>query len=330
MEKQKGLILARFFFDRDIPETKERLEAAGENREVLITGDRAEMEKVLDRVEICMGDVPFSLYSRMPRLKWVQLWSAGADRLQSHPELVDLPFVLTSTSGIHGQQISEHIFAMLLSFNRRLPEALAAQKRHEWYRAADNQVAVLSGKTMLIAGYGAIGESVARAALAFNMKVIGLRRHPGKSLPRAGGSPEGVRIENSSKLREFLPAVDHVVNILPATADTQGLFGETEFNLMKKTALYINVGRGSTTCESALIEALKAGRIGGALLDVTEKEPLPPDSPLWDIPNVIITGHYAGMHPDYAELALETALDNLRRYVRGEPLKNRIDKKAGY
>jgi phosphoglycerate dehydrogenase-like enzyme len=156
------------------------------------------------------------------------------------------------------------------------------------------------------------------------MKVIGLRNRPEKS--EAGE----VRVESAARLRNLLPQADHVVNILPATADTAGLFGAAEFALMKKTALYINVGRGTTTDETALIEALKTGRIAGALLDVTAKEPLPPDSPLWDLPNVLLTGHYGGMHPDYSRLALDVALDNLRRYIRGDPLKNLVDKRAGY
>ncbi|MDR0878246.1 MAG: hypothetical protein LBN21_09345, partial [Treponema sp.] len=142
MKNQKGLILVSIFFDRALPGMTEQLHAAGENREVLITRDRAEMEKVLDRVEICMGDVPFDLYSRMPNLKWIQLWSAGADRLQTFPEYADLPFVMTTTSGIHGQQITEHTFGLLLAWNRCLPAAFDAQKNHEWYQAPDTKVSV--------------------------------------------------------------------------------------------------------------------------------------------------------------------------------------------
>jgi phosphoglycerate dehydrogenase-like enzyme len=160
------------------------------------------------------------------------------------------------------------------------------------------------------------------------MNVIGLRRNPRKE----GSSRDmtGVRLEAASALGELLPGADYVMNILPATPETFHLFGKNEFSLMKKTALYINVGRGTTTDEAAMVEALSAKTIAGALLDVAETEPLPPASPLWDMKNVILTGHYAGMHPEYGDLALDIALDNLGRYIRGEPLKNLVDKKAGY
>jgi phosphoglycerate dehydrogenase-like enzyme len=189
----------------------------------------------------------------------------------------------------------------------------------------DQQLAALNGKTMLIAGFGAIGGTIARIARAFGMEVTGLRRRPAK-----GGAADGVRLEEASRLRDFLPQADYVVNILPSTPDTQHSFGAAEFGLMKNSALYINVGRGATTDEAALVEALGAKRIAGALLDVTEIEPLPADSPLWTMDNVIITGHYAGCHPEYGRMAMEVTLDNLERYKRGEPLKNLVDKIKGY
>jgi phosphoglycerate dehydrogenase-like enzyme len=261
----------------------------------------------------------------MPHLAWLQLWSAGADQLQRHPELKTHPFILTSTSGIHGAQMAEHIFALILAWNRSLPAALEAQKRHEWRPFSGYPVGALNGQRMLILGYGAIGEAVARTALAFGMNVTGLRRSASKN----GTSPE-ITIERASRLRKLLPAADYVVNILPATPETFHLFGKAEFDLMRQSALYINAGRGSTTDEAAMIEALKSRRIAGALLDVTETEPLPSDSPLWDMDNVLLTSHYAGMHPRYGDLALDLALDNLRRYDRGEPMRNVIDKERGY
>ncbi|MDR2101008.1 MAG: D-2-hydroxyacid dehydrogenase [Treponema sp.] len=329
MDQDKGIILVHLPGDRIIPRLVERLREAGAGREVLCSSDSAaipaEIEKVLDKIEIAVGFVPWDLVSRMPRLGWVQLWSAGADGLQSRPELKSLPFQLTNTSGIHKQQITEHIFGLLLAWNRCFPRVFAARQRREWLRVGDGDVSVLSGKTMLILGYGAIGEQTARTALVFGMQVIGLRRRLGKP-----ATERGIRLEPGTKLRELLPQADVVVNILPHTQDTTKLFGRAEFAAMKKTALYVNVGRGATTDEEALIEALKNKTITGALLDVTQKEPLPGDSPLWDLENLILTGHYGGMHPDYSALALEVTLDNLRRYVKGEPLKNLVDKNAGY
>ncbi|MDR1374852.1 MAG: D-2-hydroxyacid dehydrogenase [Treponema sp.] len=319
----KGIILIALPRERISAGILERLQRAGAGREIRISSNKNEVEQILDTIEIAVGDVPFSLVSRMTRLKWIQLWSAGADQLQRYPELKDAPFILTSTSGIHGQQISEHLFGMLFAWNRRFPAAFAAQSRHEWLKIPGGQLFASAGKTMLILGYGAAGQTVARGALAFNMKVIGLRRRPSLS---AGA---GVRIEAAGKLNELLPLADMVVNILPLTQDTFHLFGKTQFSLMKQTALYANMGRGAVTDEQALIEALRSKTIAGALLDVTEKEPLPPDAPLWELDNVILTGHYAGLHPGYDALAFDVTFDNLDRYVRGDTLTHRIDKTAG-
>ncbi|MDR1277615.1 MAG: D-2-hydroxyacid dehydrogenase [Treponema sp.] len=325
IEKQKGLILVSLSPDRLVPNITELLREAGENRPVLLSTKAAEIEPVLDQIEISMGDPPFALLSRMPRLRWVQLWSAGADLIQRFPELRDLPFRLCSASGIHGQQLTEHVFGLILAWNRGFPAAFAAQKRREWLNTEDRLIRVLSGKTMLILGFGAIGEQIARTSLVFGMTAIGLRRTPSKD-----SAPPGVRLESAEKLRDFLPQADYVVNILPATPDTRHIFGEPEFCRMKPEALYINVGRGATTGEAALIKALESKQIAGALLDVTEQEPLPAGSPLWDMDNVILTSHYAGRHPEYGRLALDLALENLGRYVRGEPLKNPVDKNRGY
>jgi phosphoglycerate dehydrogenase-like enzyme len=181
----------------------------------------------------------------------------------------------------------------------------------------------LEGKTMLILGYGAIGKTLAETARSFGMKLIGMRRSA------AAGEP-GITILPITHLAEALTQADYVVNILPLTQDTRGLFGDKEFAAMKASAVYVNVGRGATTDEAALVAALKSGRISGAFLDVMETEPLSPDSPLWDLENVLLTSHYAGYHPRYQEIALEIALENLERYVHGSPLKNLVDKAAGY
>jgi phosphoglycerate dehydrogenase-like enzyme len=262
----------------------------------------------------------------MPRLQWVQLWSAGADWLQQYPELTALPFKLTTTSGMHRPSITEHIFGLLIAWNRRFKRAFACQSRHEWRKIPLGDVAVLEGKTMLILGYGAIGRKTAQVALAFGMRVIGLRRS-GPPVPR---EEDGVTVVSAAKLREQLPGADVVVNILPLTAETRYSFGAAEFAALKKTALYVNVGRGATTDTDALVQALESGALAGALLDVTDPEPLPGDSPLWDMDNVILTGHYGGFRPDYDAVAREIVLENLDRYVRGEPLLHLVDKSAGY
>ena len=323
---EKNILLVSLAPSRIMPEYPELLQAAAGGREVLISSNPAEIEKVLDRVDIGFGDIPPALIPRMPNFKWWQLWSAGADVLLKFPALKECPFLMTTSSGIHGQQIAEHLFAMLLGWNRCMREAYAAQKQRKWLFIGDSKLSVLSGKTMLIVGYGAVGRTVALAAKAFGLKVIGLRRRSAAAVEDA----EGVLQAEAAKLHSFLPEADYVVNILPSTPDTKGFFGEAEFRLMKNSALYINVGRGATSCEAALIDALQSKIIAGALLDVTETEPLPENSKLWDIENVIITGHYAGCHPEYSRLAMAVALENLGRYNRGENLKNLVDKQRGY
>ncbi|MDR0584687.1 MAG: D-2-hydroxyacid dehydrogenase [Treponema sp.] len=326
MENQKTIILLSLHHSRVLSEFREELLAAGAGRGVLVTMEQAEIEPYIGLIEIGMGDVPFALLPRMPNLKWLQLWSAGADFLQRFPEAKALPFQLTITTGIHPQQLAEHLFAMLLSWNRRLSDAFAARRRREWLFISDRKLAALNGKTMLILGYGAIGRTIARIAQSFGMKVIGVRRNPAAN---AGGS-EALRIEPAANLHALLPEADHVVNILPFTAETHHCFGAAEFGLMKPGALYINIGRGATTDEAALIEALRSKQIAGALLDVVETEPLPADSPLWNFDNVMLTGHFAGCHPEYSRMAMDIALENLGRYNRGEPLKNTVDKAKGY
>jgi phosphoglycerate dehydrogenase-like enzyme len=323
MAAQKGIILVQVASGRIPPDAAERLEKAGGGREVLLTSDRELIEKNLDRVEIYIGEIDYACLARMPRIRWAQLWYAGVDGLRAYPELRDKPFLFTNAR-IHGPQITEHVFAMILSWNRCLPRALEAQKQRRWERFSDTSLRALAGASMLILGYGTIGEQAAVAASAFGMRVTGLRRNPSKA---AAG---GLRVEPPGKLRDLLPDADYVLNILPGTPATAKFFGAAEFALMKKTALYINVGRGTTTDEAALTEALRSRSIAGALLDVTEQEPLPPESPLWDMDNLILSPHYAGLHPNYSSMALELALDNLGRYVRGEPLKFLVDKQAGY
>ncbi len=326
------------------PEEWARIEAAAPDMRIVRTRERAEIETILDEIVIAAGGLPHDLIPQATNLRWLQQWGAGADWLLRHPEVAELDFVLTNASGIHAIPISEHIFAMLLAFGRRLPDALRAQDEGVWignywqrvhgtsiqpgqkYLATiDKQdVFELAGKTMLIAGVGAIGERTALVAQAFGMHVVGVRRNPQDDVP---GVDELVAPD---QLLATLPAADVVINALPLTGETQHLFGAAAFAAMRPDAVYINIGRGGTTDEVALVAALEAGAIAWAGLDVFETEPLPTDSPLWKMPNVIITSHYSGLTPEYDRRALEIFLDNLDRYRRGQPLRNVVDKRLGY
>jgi len=292
---------------------------------VVVTNVRAEMEAVLADVEIAAASVPRDLILAAPKLRWYQQWAAGADWLQAHPEAVGRDFVLTSTSGIHAVPISEHVLAMMLMFARDMPRSMRAQLRHEWPKGEGKASTFeLPGKTLLVVGLGAIGRRTGQLASAFGMKVIGVRRNPGQQV-------EGVEsIVGPGQLHAVLPLADMVLLALPLTEETRHMFGAAELRLMKPTAYLFNVGRGASVDEAALIEALRQRRIAGAGLDVTETEPLPADSPLWEMENVILTPHYSGGMASYNEKALEIFTDNLRRYQAGEPLRNVVDKRLGY
>ena len=292
--------------------------------QLIVSDDPAQIEPVLPEVEIAAGHTSPALLARMPNLRWYQQWGAGADWLMRHPELAERDFIITNASGVHAIQISEHILALLLAFARRLPQACRAQLRGEWQRQEREQIFELAGKTMVLIGVGAIGERTAALAAALDVRVIGVRRDP------TAPAPGIARLIGPERLADVLPEADFVVLTVPLTHETRHMIGERELRLMKPTAHIVNIGRGGTIDEDALIRALREGRIAGAGLDVFEHEPLPPDSPLWAMTNVIITGHYAGVTPAYDVRAFEVFLDNLRRYRAGQPLRNVVDKRLGY
>ncbi|MBN1889315.1 MAG: D-2-hydroxyacid dehydrogenase [Thermoflexales bacterium] len=304
---------------------RERIQQAAPDMQVLVIYDQAEIEAVLDEIEIAACNFPHDLIAKAPRLRWFQQWSAGADWLLRYPKMVELDFVLTSTSGMHATQVTEHIMAFLLAFARQLHVAIHVQLSHTWIPQSQQvNLFELAGKTMLLVGVGEIGRQTAQLAAAFGMRVLGIQRTPGASMAgvEAMFAPH--------QLRQVLPQADVVVLLAPLTRETRGMIGEEELRAMKPSTYLINVGRGGLVQEGALIRALREGWIAGAGLDVFESEPLPVRSPLWDMENVIITSHYAGATPHYDERALEIFLDNLRRYRAGLPLCNVVDKKMGY
>jgi len=302
-----------------------QIQALAPDMSILVTHDREEIESVLDEIEIAVGGFPRELLPGARNLRWLQQWGAGADWLLRYPEAVELDFVLTNVSGVHAIPISEHILAFLLAFGRGFHLAIRAQGRREWFSYEQQKdIFELVGKTMLLVGVGAIGERTAQVAAALGMRVLGVRRDPSVDAP-------GVEaMFGPDQLLDLLPEADFVVLAIPHTHETEGVIGERELRAMKPTAHLINIGRGGIIQEGALIRALQEGWIAGAGLDVFEAEPLPEDSPLWDMENVIITAHYAGATPHYDERAMAIFLDNLRRYQAGEPLCNVVDKKIGY
>ena len=291
--------------------------------ELVITSDAEGMRGLRDRVAILAGRPPYELLEAMPRLEWYQQWGAGCDWLMSHPGARDAPFLLTNATGIHGIQIAEHAWALTLSLARLLPRAIDSQRDGGWFHAPRREVIELHGANALVLGYGAIGRRIAEVALGFGMQVTAVKRTPAE----ADGA---VHVKTLNALPTVLREADVVFVALPLTRETQRLLGPDELSLLKPTSLFVNVGRGAIVDEGALVDVLRRGGIAGAGLDVFAQEPLAADSPLRDMRNVIVTGHYGGESPHYDRRAMAVLLENVERYLRGRPLRNVVDKRTGY
>ncbi len=261
------------------------------------------------------------------KLRWVQQFSAGVEQLIAIPELVaNDKVVLTNMRAMFGPNIADHVFALLLSLTRGLPHYQQLMQTETWEKRgnAGIQLLELKDKTMLIVGLGGIGREVAVRAHAFGMQVVATDAKE-MALP-----PYVSRLEPPQALKSMLPLADVVVIAAPLTGKTTGLIGPAELALMKPSAFYINVARGKIQDNQALAAALKAGKLAGAGLDVTEPEPLPKGHPLWKAPHVIITPHVAGQSPGSVARRRALFTENMRRFAAGEPLLNVVDKKAGY
>jgi phosphoglycerate dehydrogenase-like enzyme len=260
-----------------------------------------------------------------PRLWWLQTIGAGVDRVLI-PELVERGVVVTNASGAHAPNIAEHVMAMMLALTRQLPYLMRGQTNHEWRDlAGGHEVAELEGQTLLLVGLGDIGAALAVRSAAFGMNVIGVRRRPDLPIP-----PGVQRVVGSDLLAEVLPLADQVVITLPLTPRTAGLFDAAMLSKIKPGAYIYNIGRGSIIDSDALIEALKSGHLAGAGLDVTDPEPLPADSPLWEMERVIITAHTSGRSPRRWERTLAIFEANIAAALAEQPMINVVDHVAGY
>jgi phosphoglycerate dehydrogenase-like enzyme len=302
--------------------------------------DAEEVEQVLeDGVEILYTVYLSADLSRAPDLKWVQLHSAGVDHLLDHP-LMKSDVLLTTTSGIHATPIAEYVLAFILAFNRRVPQMLTYQSRREWPQGRWNLFArpELRDRTLGIIGYGSIGREVGRIACCFGMRVVATKRSVSQMRDvgyavQGTGDRKGALLDEAfppERLSDMLGLCDYVVVTVPLTPETRKLIGEAELRAMKPSAYLVNISRGETVDEAALIRALQEGWIAGAGLDVFEEEPLPSDSPLYDLENVILSPHVSGFTLRYDERASDLFAENLRRYLTGEPLLNLVDKERGY
>jgi phosphoglycerate dehydrogenase-like enzyme len=262
------------------------------------------------------------------QLRWIHSPAAAIHQFLFH-ELVDSDIVLTNAREVHGPVVAEHVIALMFAAAKRIPQAVRLQAKHLWgqemlyveHRTPEE----LAGATIGLVGLGSIGQNVARRAAALDMKVIAVREHPEK--PKA----EFVqRVLPVSQLNVMLALADYVVLSAPLTAVTRGMIGRQQMASMKPGAYLINVGRGPLLDEHALVLALREHKIAGAALDVFDIEPLPADSPLWDLDNLLITPHTAGMTERMWERHYALFAENLRRFIDGQPMLAVVDKRAGY
>ncbi len=267
---------------------------------------------------------------RADRLRWVSFTSAGVDGKISHALRERGPKV-TSAVGVHGPNVAEHVLGMMLFLTHGFARHLRDQKAHIWrdWTGSRAQGSELFGQTVAIVGLGHIGLAVAERCKAFHMRVAAVKRDP-HSLPE--GAPEGVVdvLLGVAQLDAGLGAADHVVLAAPSTQDTRRMFDAARFGRMKRGAFLFNVARGSLVDTAALVGALESGQLGGAGLDVFDEEPLPRDSPLWELGNVLVTPHVAGLTPRYYERTALLFAENLKRYLSGAELRGQFDEKRGY
>ncbi len=294
----------------------------GDYAEVFFIPDQEKVNEVIEEVEVIFGNIEREHVLKAKNLRWIHLGYAGVDMIM-YPEVVNSNIIVTSSKGIHQFHMTEFLFGMILTLTRKFNKIYESQRRKSWDKQVAREFELLNGKTIGILGLGNIGRQIAKVAKAFGMYVIGMKR----TMSSVENVDEVVTRENFEHL---LKNSDFIVAVLPLTEETYHLIGEREFSLMEKKPYFFNIGRGAVVDEKALINALKEGKIRGAGLDVFEEEPLPQDSPLWDMENVLITPHIAGLFPGYWEEPTNLFIENFKRYINHKELLNVVDKIAGY
>lgn len=259
------------------------------------------------------------------RLRWVHSTGAGIETLAKIPELIGSDVTVTNTRGGHAPAIAEHTFAMLLALTRRIPDLVEDQHSHVWKRAeVTGAMRELTGATMVVLGMGNIGRAIAKRAVGFEMRVLGVDL--GQSEPPAGVEA----IWPVERLDEALGQADVLVVATPYTTETHGLVDARRVRLLSNGAIVIAISRGNIVDEAALVEALHAGRLGGVGLDVFADEPLAGDSRLWDVPNLLVSPHCSGSSRQTRDRVWEITRENVRRFINEEPLVNVCDTRAGF
>ena len=295
---------------------REMLKRTAKGAEIIFGDPETVSQEQVDQAEIILGNLPPEMIKKAKNLEWLQLNSAGYEAYAEEEIMGDR--ILTSCSGAYGQAVSEHMFAMLLAMQKKLHLYRDDQKSHKW--GDEGQVTSISDTTVMILGLGGIGKHFARLAHALGAYVIGIKR-------TYAPCPEYVdELHLQEDIKALLPKADAVVSFLPSSEETKGMFDKELFALMKPGSFFLNGGRGDTVSTEDLYQALKEGRLEGAALDVTDPEPLPPEHPLWDMPQVFITPHVSGGY--HLSITLDNVVDicaeNLHRYLSGKELRHLV------
>lgn len=306
----------------DAPDLPARIRREVPGVEVVVAQNEEEARREIPRADAVYGRVDRDLLAAATRLRWIQSPAIGLERTM-YPELIAHPVTMTNPRGIFSDDIADHVLALLLAFARRLPDLFRSQVRHRWDPESYRPIH-LPDSTVGIFGLGGIGSAIAKRVAAHECRILAVDA-------RRTDKPAGVaELWTPDRLADLLQQSDFVVIAAPETPETRGLFDAAAFARMKPTAYLINIGRGKIVRLDALIEALQNGRLAGAGLDVFEVEPLPPDNPLWSMDNVMITPHIAGVGEHIAGRRHQVLLENLRRFVKGEPLLNVVEKERWF
>jgi D-2-hydroxyacid dehydrogenase (NADP+) len=291
-------------------------------------GDSRRPEKIGIAEAYFHWNLPAETLAEAPNLRWYQSVAAGVDSVIT-PELLARDIIVTNNSGVHASNIAEHVLAMMLVLARHLPGLILAQAKHQWKEEETQgrmgEMFELGDQTLLVVGYGDIGQRLAKIAAGIGMTVDAVKRTTNSD--RDAFTREIAPIDD---LKRLLATADHVAICLPLTSETRQLFDPERIAAMKTGSFLYNIGRGQIVDQNALIAALQAGHLRGAGLDVTDPEPLPVDSPLWDMDNVIITAHTAGATPHYWERASAILTANINRIMAGETPLNLVNQRLGY
>jgi phosphoglycerate dehydrogenase-like enzyme len=288
---------------------------------LVLAEDQAAAEAAIASADAAFGTLPPELLAKAGRLRWLQAPQAAPPAGYYYPQLVAHALTVTNFREIYNDHISAHILAFVLAFARGLHVFIPQQLRRVWAKPPEDQgVVPLPGSIALIVGLGGIGNETARLLAAFGVRVIAVDA-------RRTDKPEHVaELHQPEALDSLLPRADFVILTVPHTPATEGFFNRSKFRLMKPTAFFINIGRGMTTKLDDLVAALDAKQIAGAALDVYEQEPLPPEHPLWGMPNVLLTPHMAGYGPHLNDRRLQIIEDNCKAFAESRPLRNIVDK----